>query len=78
MMPIGQPRPHHPCGRIDQHPAHEWTRPRLVGHPSRTYGCKGTPVTEGGQPCVGCQRPDATCRCQDELEAERAAEWWAS
>ena len=36
------------CGRLDQHDAHDWTRPALLMTPARTYCCKGAPVTEGG------------------------------
>jgi hypothetical protein len=38
------------CGRVDDHPPHDWTRPRLfdvAGGPVR-YWCKGPGVLEGG------------------------------
>ena len=42
-----------PCGRIDDHDAHEWTRPQHACGPfdvcrPSTFRCLGAPVTEGG------------------------------
>jgi len=36
------------CGRLDQHPAHEWSVPRLPrgGPTPRIYACNGHVITE--------------------------------
>lgn len=34
------------CGRLDEHPAHEWSRKRDLWQAVRTYTCSGHVVTE--------------------------------
>jgi hypothetical protein len=35
------------CGRLDDHPAHDWTLPGRFGKPPTTFHCRGHVVTEG-------------------------------
>lgn len=37
-----------PCGRLDWHDEHEWTRPAHLGDNERTYSCTGRILSEGG------------------------------
>jgi hypothetical protein len=34
------------CGRLDWHPAHEWSRKHDLWQPARTYHCSGHVLTE--------------------------------
>lgn len=37
-----------PCGRLDRHDEHEWTRPRDPFTEARTFRCIGRVLLEGG------------------------------
>lgn len=37
-----------PCGRLDRHEPHQWTRPASLDRPDRDYACSGRILTEGG------------------------------
>lgn len=37
-----------PCGRLDHHDEHQWTRPASLDRPARDYLCSGRILVEGG------------------------------
>lgn len=37
------------CGRLDDHPEHDWASPRLPFAPAHTWHCNGHVVTECAQ-----------------------------
>lgn len=44
-LPAAFPKP---CGRLDRHDEHEWTRPRDPFTAARTFRCIGRVLLEGG------------------------------
>lgn len=70
-----------PCGRLDRHDEHEWTRPALPNTPERTFNCVGRVILEGGYYADWDAEDDAReeqqrdDRIEDELMRRALSTW---
>lgn len=62
------------CGRLDDHEAHEWTRPRSIVEPAQSHVCAGQVITAYAEQ-LWAEQADAAEQKADEFREWMRGAW---